>query len=201
MRIRPLLPSEWNPKILNKLASIGRVQLSVDEGQENDADGNDRKRAPSMLKTVAHHPDLLVPLLDFATVVSHKGALSPRESELLALRVSWNCRSEFEWGHHEEYALDAGLSKEEIARIPIGASAPGWSVTERALLEAADELHTGQHVSDEVWSRLAANYSEKQLVEILFVVGEYTMLSMVVNSAGVELEPGYERLPTIAGPE
>ena len=30
---------------------------------------------------------------------------------------------------------------------------------------------------------------------MLFVVGQYTMLSMVVNSAGVELEPGFEPLP------
>jgi alkylhydroperoxidase family enzyme len=201
MRIRPLEPNEWSPKILNKLESIGRVRLSTAEEQKIDSGGGERKRPPSMLKTVAHHPDLLEPFLDFATVIAHKGALSPRDSELLALRVAWNCRSEFEWGHHEEYALDAGLSKEEIARIPIGSSAPGWSATQRALLEAADELHERQHVSDEVWSKLAVEYDEKQLIEILFVVGEYTMLSMVVNSAGVELEPGYERLPTIAPPE
>ena len=201
MRIRPLEMSEWSPKILNKLASIGRVRLSADEDQEKDSGERERKRPPSMLKTVAHHPDLVVPLLDFATVISHNGALSPRESELLALRVAWNCRSEFEWGHHADYARDAGLSDEEIARVPLGANAHGWSDTERALLEAADELHGRQLVSDEVWSKLAANYDEKQLIEILFVVGEYTMLSMVVNSSGVELEPGYERLPTIAAPE
>jgi len=201
MRIRPLEPSEWSPKIVNKLESIGRVRLSADDDQETVSGGSERKRPPSMLKTVAHHPDLLVPLLDFATVISHNGALSPRDSELLALRVAWNCRSEFEWGHHADYALDAGLSKEEIARVPMGASAPGWSPAERTLLEAADELHERQHVSDEVWSKLATRYSEKELIEILFVVGEYTMLSMVVNSSGVELEPGYERLPTIASPE
>ena len=51
-----------------------------------------------------------------------------------------------------------------------------------------------------IWSKLAAEYEEKQLIEILFVVGEYTMLSMVVNSSGVELESGYDRLPTIAAP-
>jgi alkylhydroperoxidase family enzyme len=201
MRIRPIEPSEWSPKILNKIESIGRVRLPAGKDQKGDSGGSEKKRPPSMLKTVAHHPDLVVPLLDFATVISHNGALSPRESELLALRVAWNCRSEFEWGHHADYARDAGLSDEEIARVPLGANAHGWSATERALLEAADELHGRQLVSDEVWSKLAANYDEKQLIEILFVVGEYTMLSMVVNSSGVELEPGYERLPTIAAPE
>jgi 4-carboxymuconolactone decarboxylase len=201
MRIRPIEPSEWSPKILNKIESIGRVRLSADEDQQNASNGIEQKRPPSMLKTVAHHPDLVVPLLDFATVISHNGTISPRESELLALRVAWNCRSEFEWGHHADYARDAGLSDEEIARVPVGAKASGWSPADRTLLEAADELHANQQISDEVWSKLAATYSEKQLIEILFVVGEYTMLSMVVNSSGVELEDGYDRLPIVATPE
>ncbi len=199
-RIIPIEPSEWDPKLLNKLSSIGRVRLSAEDDPKSDSEGIERKRPPSMLKTVAHHPDLVIPLLDFATVISHNGSISPRESELLALRVAWNCQSEFEWGHHVDYALDAGLSREEIARIPLGASVPGWSAIERTLLKAADELHERQHVSNEVWSKLAAEYEEKQLIEILFVVGEYTMLSMVVNSSGVELESGYDRLPTIAAP-
>ena len=195
MRIRPLEMSEWSPRILKKLASIGRVRLNEADGQEERASGDERKSPPSMLKTVAHHPELMEPLLDFATVISHQGALSRRDSELLALRVAWNCRSEFEWGHHADYARDAGLSDEEILRVAAGPNASSWSSSERALLEAADDLHTHQYVSDEVWASLAAEYSEKQLVEVLFVVGEYTMLSMVVNSAGVELEPGYEPLP------
>ena len=195
MRIRPLEMSEWSPKILKKLASIGRVRLGAATGEGTAPGGEKRKRPPGMLKTVAHHPDLVEPLLDFATVISHHGALSRRDSELLALRVAWNCRSEFEWGHHEEYAIDAGLSKEEIAGVPVGPSAGGWSASEQMLLEAADELHAGQNVSDELWAKLAAEFTDTQLVEILFVVGEYTMLSMVVNASGVELEPGYEPLP------
>ena len=111
---------------------------------------------------------------------------------------AWNCQSEFEWGHHLEYALNAGISRAEVDRIPAGPGADGWSDTDRALLEAADQLHAKQDITDEVWSKLAAQYSDKQLVEILFVVGEYTMLSMVVNASGVELEEGYESLPTMA---
>ena len=195
MRIRPLEMNEWSPRILAKLASIGRVRLATKDEEAEPAGGNERKRPPSMLKTVAYHPDLMEPFLDFANVLAHQGALERRESELLALRVAWNCRSEFEWGHHVDYALDAGLSEEEIARVPAGPNAGGWSASDRALLAAADDLHQCQVVSDAVWNELSGTYSEKQLVEMLFVVGQYTMLSMVVNSAGVELEPGFEPLP------
>jgi alkylhydroperoxidase family enzyme len=197
MRIRPLEMSEWSPEILKKLAGMARNSSTVVEGEDEAPGGNAKTALPSMLKTVAHHPDLMDPFLDFSAVIAQRGALSRRDSELLALRAAWNCQSEFEWGHHLEYALEAGFSREEIARIPVGPRAEGWSATERALLEAADELHASQRVSDEVWAKLAGEYSDKQLVEILFVVGQYTMLSMFVNSSGVELEPGYEPLPKL----
>ena len=201
MRIRPLEIGEWSPKILEKLAGMARAAPPKAEVKGEDRSWKEGRSLPGMLKTVAHHPELMDPFLDFSTVIAQRGALSRRDSELLAMRAAWNCQSEFEWGHHLEYALEAGFSREEIARIPVGPSAEGWSASERTLLEAADELHERQQISDEVWAKLAASYSEKQLVEVLFVVGQYTMLSMFVNSAGVELEPGYEPLPTMPLPE
>jgi alkylhydroperoxidase family enzyme len=144
---------------------------------------------------MAHHPKLLGPFLGFATALAQQGTLSRRDSEMLALRASWNCQSEFEWGHHVVYAEAAGLSDSEIARIPVGPEALGWSAEDRSLLRAADQLHAGQQIEESVWQALSSRYSEAQLVEIPFVVGQYTMLSMVANSTGVMLEPGLDRLP------
>ena len=41
------------------------------------------------------------------SALAQEGALSRRESELLALRSSWNGQSDFEWGHHVVYARAA----------------------------------------------------------------------------------------------
>ena len=93
------------------------------------------------------------------------------------------------------YARAAGLEDDEIDRIPEGPDAPGWAEADRLLLRAADELHAGQDVSDETWSALEAAYEPAQLVEIPFVVGQYTMLSMVANATGVPVEAGLPLLP------
>jgi alkylhydroperoxidase family enzyme len=61
-----------------------------------------------------------------------------------------------------------------------------WAPHEAALLRAADELHGSSTVSDSTWSTLAAHYDTGQLVEVLFVAGQYTMLSMVANAAGID---------------
>lgn len=138
-------------------------------------------------------PDLLSPFLGWAAALALEGTLPKRDHELLALRAAWNCRSDLEWGEHAEYARGAGLTDAEILAVAGGPSA--FTASEAALLRAADELHAGTDVGDATWSVLAAHYDEAQLVEILFVVGQYTMLSMVANAARVGLPDGLEPLP------
>ena len=156
------------------------------------------RHTPNLLRAVAHHPHLLEPFLGFASAIAARGVLPRRASELLALRAAWNCRSEFEWGHHVEYARAAGLSDAEIGEVVVGPNASSWSEADRLLLIAADELHAGHAIGDATWSALAAHWNPGQLVEIPFVVGQYTMLSMVAGALAVPLEEGLARLPRVA---
>jgi alkylhydroperoxidase family enzyme len=137
------------------------------------------------MAVLARQPDLLSPFLGWAAALALQGVLSHRDHELLALRVASRCGSEFEWVEHVEYARAASLSDDEIARVSRPAADAEWSDVEQALLHAADELLGGFDVSDATWSVLAAHYERSALVEILFVVGQYTMLSMVANAAGL----------------
>ena len=93
------------------------------------------------------------------------------------------------------YARDAGLTDQEIARVAAGPEAPGWGALDELLLRTADQLHAGQDLDDETWRALTSYHDEAQLVEIPFVVGQYTMLSMVANATAVPLEPGLPELP------
>lgn len=149
----------------------------------------------AILRMLAHQPALLAPFLGWAAALAGRGALARRDSELLALRVAFCCRSAYEWRHHAVYGHGAGLSEAEIARIPAGAEAVGWAERDRILLNAADELHVGQQLSDATWSALRARFSDGELVEIPLVVGQYTMLSMLANATDVPVEPGLPALP------
>jgi 4-carboxymuconolactone decarboxylase len=145
---------------------------------------------------VAHHPTLLEPYMTWATAVARRGVLDGPTNTLLALRTALRCRSEFEWGVHATHAGErAGLTGEEIARVAAGPDAPGWSAREAALLRLADELHDDNAVSDDTWAALRAELGQDALLEAVFVVGHYTMLSMVANSAGVPPEPDWAPLP------
>ncbi|MBW2314000.1 MAG: carboxymuconolactone decarboxylase family protein [Deltaproteobacteria bacterium] len=187
-RLPPLHPEAWS--------DATRLTLTGTVAPVREPEGGDGKGGPlNILRTIAHHPHLLEPFLGFAATLSARGVLPRRDHEILALRAAWNCRSPFEWGHHAIYASAAGLDDAEIERVAAGADAPGWGDTERCLLAAADELHAHQDLSDPTWAALRGRYDEAQLLEVPFVVGQYTMLSMVANATGVALEDGLPPLP------
>ena len=157
--------------------------------------GRAGREPPRTLAILARQPDVLAPFLGWAAALALSGTLSARDHELLALRAAWNCRSEFEWAEHVGYAHTAGLTEIEVGSVARDIAAGAWTDAEAALLFAADELHRDQDISATVWARLADAFDEAQLVEILFVVGQYTMLSMVANAAGIGTPPGLPTLP------
>lgn len=192
-RIRPLRPEEWSPAVRDLLGGT-HERVARLEGDQAHEDG-DASGTLNILRTIAHHEALLGPFLGFAGALALEGALSRRDSELLALRAAWNCRSPFEWGHHVIFARAAGLDDAQIERIALAPDHADWSDSDRLLLRAADELHAGQDLSEATWAALRAERSDAELVELPFVVGQYTMLSMVANATGVPLEAGLEPMP------
>ena len=113
-----------------------------------------------------------------------------RERELLILRIGWLCQAEYEWGQHVVFGKGAGLTDEEIARIKEGPDAKGWAPFDAALLRAADELHADAFISDATWAALSARYSTEQLMDVVFAVGQYNLVSMALNTFGVQLDKG-----------
>ncbi len=151
--------------------------------------------APNIFSTLAHHPELMKRWLVFGNHILSKSTLPPRERELLILRVGWLCRAGYEWGQHVVIGKQTGLTDEEIARIPKGPDAPGWDGFDATLLRAADELHGDAFLSDATWQALGERYDTKQLMDVVFTVGQYNLVSMALNTLGVQLDAGIEGLP------
>ena len=122
-----------------------------------------------------------------------------RHRELLILRTAWLSRGDYIWGRHDVIGKEAGLTAEEIRRVTVGPDAPGWDDFERALLEAADQLHSSRFISDSTWNVLAEGYTDDELRQVVMVVGNYTQLAMFQNTLGAQLPPGDEGLPADPG--
>ena len=180
-RIPTLDPAEWSDEQTEALGrEIADLQASIGSGDT----------VFNILKTMVHHPALCKSWMSLTTHLLFNSSLRPREREILILRIGWLCQSGYEFGQHILISQEAGLSKEEIVRITKGADAPGWSNHERTLIQATDELHADAFITDGIYAQLAADYSQEQIMDLIFTVGQYNMLSMALNSLGVQLDPG-----------
>jgi 4-carboxymuconolactone decarboxylase len=120
--------------------------------------------------------------------VLFKSALPPREREMAILRVGWLCRSGYEFHQHTRIGKQCGLSDAEIERLKYSPDATGWTEAESALLRAVDDLHGDQFIGEETWQLLGKHYDTRQIIDLVFAVGQYTLVSMALNSFGVQIE-------------
>ncbi len=153
----------------------------------------------NVFATLVNHATLFRDWLPFATYVLRDNTLPPRERELLILRIGWLCQSEYEWAQHVRIGLRAGLTAEDVRRISQGPQAAGLSDGDRLLLVATDELHTDACISEPTWQALAKSYNQRQLMDLVFTVGQYNMVSMALNSFGVQLDEGLEGFAATTG--
>lgn len=142
----------------------------------------------NIFRTLANHEKLAKRWMVFANHILAKSTLSARDREILILRIGWLCQAEYEWGQHVVIGKRAGLTDDEIEAIKQGAEAGSWSEHEALLLQATDELHNDAFITDETWAGLARTYSEQQMMDVVFTVGQYNLVSMALNSFGVQLD-------------
>jgi 4-carboxymuconolactone decarboxylase len=149
----------------------------------------------NIFTTLARHPKLLKRWLVFGNHVLAKSSLPERERELAILRVGWRCRAEYEFGQHTVIGRRAGITDDEIGWLVLDVAEGGWSADDRALLTAVDELHDDQCITDATWAALAERWDEHQLLDLIFAVGQYTLVSMALNSLGVQRDDGVPGFP------
>lgn len=178
VRLAPLAPP-YEPEVvehLEKLMPPGRAPLAL-------------------FRTVAHNPRVLGRLRRGGLL--DPGSLRVRERELVILRTTARLGAEYEWGVHVAFfAAAAGLTAAQLeATVHGGADDAVWSAGEQLLLAVCDALCDKAHVPDEVFAALAQRFQPAQIVEIVALVGQYHMVSFLIDASALPLEPGAPRFP------
>ena len=130
-----------------------------------------------------HHPDLLRRWMPFFSHCLHKCELSLRDREIVMLRIGRLCGSGYEWAQHKPIGMERGLSAADVAAIADGTLKDG-----ALLIEAVNQLHYTSMIDDDLWARLSEAYAIPQILDIIFIMGQYRMVSCVLNSLAVQLD-------------
>jgi alkylhydroperoxidase family enzyme len=133
--------------------------------------------------------------------LSKRLSLTLHDREMVIDRTTARCGCEYEWGVHVAFFAErAGLSSDQIRSLTCGdATDTCWQVQrDRLIIEAVDALHDAADVADGLWRRLAAEFSDAQLLDLLLLCGWYHAISFAANGARVPLEDGVPRFKDVA---
>jgi 4-carboxymuconolactone decarboxylase len=171
-RIEPLPQAEWDERLTRLFAD---APGGIDEPMH-------------LFTTLARAPDLFRRWLGFGGALL-AGRLPGRIRELVILRTAHRFNGRYEWAHHSELGQAQGITTGEMAALGGDLAAAEWTPLEAAVLAAVDETADEGEISGGTWATLARSLDEAELVEVVMLVAHYLMLSTVVRSLELPLEP------------
>lgn len=176
----PAVPrAEWTEAV--------REVFSVYEGEE----GRELGSKFNVVHLCAHHPQLATAFFRFNRNLLNEPRIPGWLREIIILRVAWRNRCEYEWVQHVEISRrDFGLGPAKLEAIKFGAEDSAWAELEREALRAVDQLAETSTLEPATWEALSARLGHAEMLELLFLVGTYTLLAWVFNATGLKLEPG-----------
>ncbi len=170
-RLAPLDPEAWDPTLAQVRSALGDP-LNIH-------------------RVIARHPELMASYAPLREHVVRESSLHARHRELIILRVAHRTACAYEWDHHVVRGRAAGLGDDEIARVRAGAAAAGWSPAEALLLEAVDGMLARQEIPEETWTAMCGAFSDRELLDIVFTIGIYSVMSTILKTVRVPREPSF----------
>lgn len=174
-RMPSLPPEQWTDEV--------RELFAVYEGEEGRINGSKY----NFTQWFANHPKLATDWMRYNHGLT-RGVLDPFLREIVVMRVAHLFGSDYEWNLHVQIAAPLGVGDAQIEAIKIGPEAPLWNDLERSCLRAADALCTKHDIDDALWAELSGRLNPRETMELLFLVGSYTLLAWVLKAVRMPLE-------------
>ena len=171
-RIAPARPRELRPLARIVAGLAGRVTPSG---------------PPNIFTTLGQHPRLFRAWLRYSAHLMPFGRLPRRDTELVILRVAWQCRSAYEWQQHVPIALRVGLTPEDVAGVA-GSPARDFTERQRTLLAVSDEVLAQRALSDATWHAMQASLGHREAIEVCLLIGHYQGLASTIGALRIQVE-------------
>jgi 4-carboxymuconolactone decarboxylase len=136
-----------------------------------------------------HNPELARRLQKLGEYLRWEGKLPPRLKELAVLVTArrWTCQHE--WLMHSKLALEAGVRVDVVDAIAANREPSSLSEEEDAVYTFCREVHATGRAGDDSYIAIKERFGLDGALELLVLNGYYTLMAMVLNTAGLPL-PG-----------
>lgn len=189
-RILPLLPEEMSAEqramyddIVNGPRSQGRRSPFInDEG---------RLQGPFGMWNVA--PNVGDAVQNVGVAVRYNTSLNDRLREIGILAVGAAFQANYEWYAHAPLAVKAGVAEAQLATLKAGDMPDGLGEDEQLAVQLARELVFDRTASEATMTAVIACLGEPATVELVVLIGYYSLLCMTLNAFDVEVPAGAEK--------
>lgn len=146
-------------------------------------------QVPNLYRVLGLSPPLLRAWLDFAWPLRLHARTPRKVRELLILRGAQVSETEYEWVHHVQMALAAGVTQAQIDALAVWEHSPLFTPQEKAVIRLAEELTRGPSASPGCIDSLKQQgFGDADVVELVLTGSFYVCVSRFLKSMDVELE-------------
>jgi alkylhydroperoxidase family enzyme len=147
----------------------------------------------NVFTALANIPDLLGPLLTFTREMREGAVVEARLRELAIMTVALTTGASYEFNHHWNSALKAGLRREQLEQLADAETSAAFDERERTIVRYAREATVSLNVSEETWSALRDHFSVRESMDVVMAVAWYNAVARVLLPLEIELEDWHER--------
>jgi 4-carboxymuconolactone decarboxylase len=189
-------PGDLDPKLVgNRFSPLTWSQMSEEQKtmMRHVLDGP-RTAANGPFNVMLRSPLMGDFAQELGAQVRFNSTLAPPLREMAILMAARHWTAHYEWNAHKAAALTAGLDPSIVAAIAAGERPRQMQPSEAALHRFCSELLETKRVGDETFAATKAAFGEQGMAEIVFTLGYYSLVSMLLNvdehplPAGVEPE-------------
>jgi alkylhydroperoxidase family enzyme len=130
-----------------------------------------------LYQALLNSPPVAEGWLKLFTAIRQKTALGGRYRELAILRVALLNGADYEYRAHLPFAIQEGLSQEQIDALPGWPLSPKFDERERAVLAYTDAMTRGISVPDAIFEGVRRHFDDRETVELTATIGGYNLVS------------------------
>jgi 4-carboxymuconolactone decarboxylase len=165
-RFRPLTASELTPE----------QKMLVDHLL-----GGERKSVEGPFNIMLRDPEMGDIAQKLGAYLRFHTSFPRKLSEFAVLITTRSLNAQSEWAAHHKFAVQAGLSEATIAAVAEGKRPNSMQPEEEIVYNFCTELIKTTRVSDATFHAAVDKFGERQVVDLIALLGYYHMVSMMLN--------------------
>jgi 4-carboxymuconolactone decarboxylase len=172
-----------------RIKLLERDAVTPDAAALYDALLAQRGVVPNMFKVLAYSPDIAKGVAGFLKPLLSDGALPGWYKELVAVRVSILCESEYAIRAHSISAQKKGASAVQIEAVADFENGP-YTEKEKLGFRLANRLHGGgSEVDDAFYRELQSVFEDAALAELFLTAAAFEMFPRFIDGLRIPVTP------------